>query len=77
MYDKKDIVLGRTQQRVFDYMIDFGSITTNQACVDLGETRLSARIFELKRKGIPISFEWIEVKNRYNETRRVKKYYVA
>lgn len=75
--ESSEIRLGITQQRVFDYMIDFGSITTIQACNDLGETRLSARIFELKEKGIPISYEWMEVKNRYNEKRRIKRYYVA
>ncbi len=73
----EEIKLDRTQKRVFDYMLDFGSITTLQACMDLGETRLSARIFELKKRGIPIQYEWITVTNRYNETRRVKKYYVA
>lgn len=71
----KEKILNNTQTRVFNYIKDFGSITTLQACNDLGETRLSARIFELKDKGIPIGFEWIEVKNRYKETRRVKKYF--
>lgn len=69
--------LAATQQRVFDYMVEFGSITTIQACNDLGETRFSARIFELKKKGVPICIKWEEVKNRYNETRRVKRYYIA
>lgn len=44
------IELSKTQQRVFDYMADFGSITTLQAFTDLGESRLSARIFELQKK---------------------------
>ena len=46
-----EIKLSKTQQRVFDYMSDFGSITTLQAFTDLGESRLSARIFELREKG--------------------------
>ena len=75
--EEKKIILDKTQQRVFDYIIDFGSITSLQACNDLGETRLSARIFELKHKGVNISYDWIEVKNRYGEKRRVKKYYVG
>ena len=58
-------------------MIDFGSITTMQAITDLGETRLSARIFELQDKGIKIGSDWEEVKNRYGEKRRVKRYFVA
>ena len=72
-----EIKLSKTQQRVFDYMADFGSITTLQAYVDLGETRLSARIFELKDKGVHISDERIEVKNRYGEPRHVKRYFIG
>lgn len=71
------IQLNTTQQRVFNYMMDFGSITTLEACNDLGETRLSARIFELKDKGVNISYEWIEVQNRYKEKRRVKRYFIG
>jgi len=43
--------------------------------VELGETRISARIFELKERGVKIAWEWINVSNRYNESRRVKKYF--
>jgi len=71
------IGLSVTQQRVFDYMIDFGSISTLQAITDLGETRLSARIFELQEKGVNISSSWEDVKNRYGEKRRVKRYFIA
>ena len=71
------IELSKTQRRVFDYMTDFGSITTLQAFTDLGESRLSARIFELQKKGVHISGEIILVKNRYGEPRRVKRYYIG
>lgn len=73
----EEIKLNTTQQRVFNYIVDFGSITTIQACMDLGETRLSARIFELKKKGVNIGYDWQEVTNRYGEKRRVKKYFMA
>jgi hypothetical protein len=73
----KDIKLNTTQQRVFDYLVEFGSITTLQAYVDLGETRLSARIWELRNKGVNISSEVIAVKNRFNESRHVKRYWIA
>jgi len=72
-----EIKLNRTQQRVFDYLTKFGSITTLQAFVDLGESRLSARIWELKSKGVNISSETIEVKNRFKEVRHVKKYWIG
>ena len=73
----KRIILNTTQQRVFDYMADFGSITSIEAFTDLGESRLSARIYELKDKGVNIGDEFIEVKNRFGETRWVKRYYIA
>lgn len=69
--------LNITQQRVFKYMNDFGSITSLQAFLDLGETRLSARIYELKKNGIVIKDEIIETVNRYGEKRHVKKYSIA
>lgn len=71
------IKLNTTQQRVFNYIVDFGSITSLQAFNDLGETRLSARIFELIKKGVNIGYDWLEVANRYGEKRRVKKYFIV
>lgn len=58
-------------------MAEFGSITTLEAFVDIGESRLSARIFELKEKGVNIFAESVLVKNRYGEKRMVKKYRIA
>lgn len=72
-----EIKLTKRLQRVFDYMAEFGSITSLQAFQDLGDTRLSATIFELKKKGVNIKSEDIKVKNRYNEPRRVTKYWLA
>ncbi len=73
----KKLVLDCTQQRVYDFMREHGSITTQQANKELGETRLSARIFELKEKGVNIQDEWVQVKNRFKEPRRVKKYFIG
>lgn len=73
----KKLVLDCTQQRVYDFMREHGSITTQQANKELGETRLSARIFELKEKGVNIQDEWVRVKNRFKEPRRVKKYFIG
>lgn len=71
------IGLSKTQQRVFDYMTDFGSITTLQAFMDLGESRLSARIFELRKKSLRINGETILVENRYGEPKHVTRYYIG
>ena len=70
----KEIKLNTTQQRVFDYLTEFKSITSLQAFVDLGESRLSARVWELKAKNINISSEMVEVTNRFGEKRHVKRY---
>ena len=72
-----EIKLNKTQKRVFDYITEFGSITTFQAFVDLGESRLSARIWELRNKGINISSKTKIVSNRYNEKRTVKEYFIG
>ena len=66
-----------TQQRVFDYINEHGGITSKEANDKLGETRLSARIFELKAKGVNIQYEWLWVKNRYKELRHVKRYFIG
>ncbi|MBO7613449.1 MAG: hypothetical protein J6S81_06515 [Treponema sp.] len=73
----KKLILDCTQQRVYDFIKEHGSITTQQANKELGETRLSARIFELKEKGVNIQDEWLWVKNRYGEKRHVKKYFIG
>ena len=77
MEKKNEIKLTKRLQRVFDYMMEFGSITSLQAFVDLGETRLSGAIYELKKKNVHIACEDVNVKNRYGEKRRVTKYWIA
>ena len=61
-------------QRILDYLDQFGSITQLEALADLGIMRLASRISDLRRKGYPIASEMIGVKNRFGETCRVKKY---
>lgn len=73
----KDIVLNKTQKRVFDFITEYGSITSIEAFTELGETRLSARIYELKDRGVNIGTEIIAVKNRFGESRHIKKYFIA
>ena len=73
----KKPIFDNTQQRVYDYMKEHKGITTKEAIEHLGETRLSARIFELKDKGVNIKDEWLWVSNRYGERRHVKKYFIS
>lgn len=62
--------------RVLDYIKKFGSITTLEAFRDLGVTRLSARIFELRNKGLNIDSTSVTSKNRYGETCTYAKYFL-
>lgn len=73
----EEIKLTKREQRVFDYMMKFGAITSLDAFVDLGETRLSGCIFQLKKKGVSISTQFKDVINRFKETRRVKEYRIG
>lgn len=67
----------RTQaDRVLDYIKEFGSITTLEAFRDLGVTRLSARIFELRARDINIESKTISSKNRFGENCWYSKYYL-
>ena len=73
----EEIKLTKREQRVFDYMMEFGAITSLEAFVDLGETRLSGCIFQLKKKGVSISTQFKDVQNRWKEPRRVKEYRIG
>lgn len=73
----EEIKLSKAQKRVFDYIMEFGSITSLQAFTDLGETRLSAVVFDLKKKGIVITSRNKKVSNRYGESRIVKEYEIG
>lgn len=73
----EEIKLTKREQRVFDYMMEFGAITSLEAFVDLGETRLSGCIFQLKKKGVNISTQFKDVQNRWKEPRRVKEYKIG
>lgn len=63
------------EQRVFDYIREFGSITTRQAFIDLGCTRLSEYIRRL-RLNYDIDDEIETGINRYGEKVHWKKYFL-
>ena len=62
------------KERILDYMERFGSISTMEAFTDLGITRLSARIFEIRNDGIEISEQLERSKNRYGENVHYMRY---
>ncbi len=61
-------------QRILDYIDEFGSITQLEAIRDLGCMRLASRISDLRRLGYPIKSEFEPVKNRFGETCHIKRY---
>lgn len=63
------------RERVLKYMQDFDSITTYNAFIDLGCTRLSEYIRQLKEE-YKIADEWIYTINRYGEKVKYKRYWL-
>ena len=63
------------RDRVLKYINDFGSITTYNAFIDLGCTRLSEYIRQL-RQIYDIKDEWIQTTNRYGEKVKYKRYWL-
>lgn len=62
--------------KVLRFMMKHGSITTMQAFT-MGITRLSARVYELRRRGIDITSEPGTAKNRDGETVHFAVYKLA
>lgn len=63
------------KERVLNYIRKFGEITTFQAFQDLGCTRLSEYIRQLRLEYV-IKDEWITTINRYGEKVQYKRYWL-
>lgn len=61
-------------ERIMEYIRRFGSISSKEAFNDLGVTRLSARIADLKDEGVEFTDEWESSKNRFGETVSYKRF---
>lgn len=59
--------MSNKQDRLMRYLQEFGSITSLEAISELGDTRLSATIFELRQKGINIVSTPVINTNRWGE----------
>lgn len=55
----------------------FGSITPMQAFSDLGITKLSTRVSEMRAMGTAVKGEWQTTKNRFGKKVRYMKYTLA
>lgn len=60
--------------RVLQYMKDFGSITTFDAYRDLGITKLTTRVSELRANGVRIKGTPEVVENRYGDKCHIHRY---
>lgn len=60
--------------RILNYMKDYGSITSAEAMQDLGVYRLASRIHDLRDMGIGITKEMETSKNRYGESVSYARY---
>lgn len=60
--------------RVLAHLWDYGEITSWEAIKLFGATRLSAIIFNLRKRGFNIENEWEHTKNRYGDEVRFVKY---
>lgn len=63
------------KERILNYMLECGSITTFEAFTELGCTRLSEYIRQL-RLDHEIKDEWLSTKNRYGEKVQYKRYWL-
>lgn len=70
--------MDRTQKEIIRKRLEKeGSVTSWQAFVNYGITRLSAIIYDLRREGMDISSEIITKRNRYGNTCNFAKYTLA
>ncbi len=63
--------------RILEYIDEFGSITQLEALRELGVARLASRISDLKRLGYSITSEFETVVNRYGEKCHIKRYRIG
>ena len=61
-------------QLILDYIEEHGSITTMEAFLYLGITKLSTRVSELIRRGVKISKVPVKVPDRRGKLCRVTRY---
>lgn len=63
------------RERILNYMREFDSITTYEAFTQLGCSRLSEYIRQIRLEYV-VEDEWIETTNRYGEKVKFKRYWI-
>lgn len=64
------------REELLKYLTEFGSVTTFQAFRELGMTRLSEYIRQLRME-YEITDEWVSRKNRYGREVHFKQYFLG
>lgn len=63
------------KELIIQYLKDFGSITPMEAFADLGITKLSTRISEMRNQdGMEFKIETVKGKNRYGKATHYARY---
>lgn len=62
------------KELIIKYIRDFGSITTYEAFIDIGCTKLTTRISELRKNGFNIIGEAQTGTNRYGKIIKFNRY---
>ena len=63
------------KDRVLKFILDYKSITTFEAFTELGCTRLSEYIRQLRQE-YDVQDEWLYTTNRYGEKVKYKRYWI-
>ena len=66
--------ISKTCQKIYQYMALHNGITQAEAFLELGCSRLGARIWDMRNCGIPIKSEMIKVEKRDGSFAYVAKY---
>lgn len=66
--------ISKTCQKIYQYMALHNGITQAEAFLELGCSRLGARIWDMRSLGIPIKSEMIKVEKRDGSFAYVAKY---
>ena len=69
-----EIHFSKRDKRIYDHLVQFGSITSWEAIKEYGCTRLSDAIYHLRKKGISVVNENEHRVNRYGEKVTFAKY---
>ena len=61
-------------QQAYEYMQQYGSITSLTALTELGIISFPKRICEMEARGIKVKRERVKVLDRYNQEKRIIRY---